>query len=293
MLQVAGALLCIALVLLFVDFAAIVSVVATLDYEAFLLAVAAHMIIIFLLAWRWRSLINAVTSPMPFASALRMTFVGTFLNLTLPTSVAGDVGRVWMARGTGPDLAGVSAASIMDRMVGVAVLCAIVSVGALYVRAYAVSILLLGLVVGAVYAAKFLLLRDAPAKAFPRVLQTAWAALQRLGGQRQALAAAQVISLLAHVLAALIAALLAHGMGLPLSVWQALALFPAIILAAVLPLTVGGWGLRELVAIPVLAIAGLDAESATSVAVVFGVTQLIASGVGIVGSSVVRPRAAA
>jgi uncharacterized membrane protein YbhN (UPF0104 family) len=47
-----------------------------------------------------------------------------------------------------------------------------------------------------------------------------------------------------------------------------------------LPISIGGWGVREAAAIPLLALAGIPASGAVTLALLFGLTQVAAAGCG-------------
>jgi uncharacterized membrane protein YbhN (UPF0104 family) len=55
---------------------------------------------------------------------------------------------------------------------------------------------------------------------------------------------------------------------------------PVILLATMLPFSIGGWGVREAAAVAVLSLAGISAEAALSLSLIFGLTQVAVSGVG-------------
>jgi uncharacterized membrane protein YbhN (UPF0104 family) len=88
-----------------------------------------------------------------------------------------------------------------------------------------------------------------------------------------------VLSVLAHLLAILCAFAIARGLDLTLSFTDALLLFPVVLLATMLPFSVGGWGVREAAAMSVFALAGVPAAGALSLSLLFGLTQLIVSGI--------------
>jgi uncharacterized membrane protein YbhN (UPF0104 family) len=273
------AIACIFLVIRISDTAAIWHAISTLDGKSLAVALALHAVIIVVLARRWMVLIHSLGSGIDYTAALRMTFVSTVLNLTLPTSVGGDVGRVLLGRQQGVTLMSGSAAAILDRLVGLLSLIVMVIASTLLVGSYIAQVA----VAGTLLIAMILLVvvvkwaRSRPtahtAGQFVRTMDTV---LKNWRAMYETLA----LSFAAHLLAALIAAVIANGMDLSLSFWHAALYFPAVLLAAAIPVSIGGWGLRELAAIPALAQAGLGAESAAAVAFVFGLTQLVSASVG-------------
>ena len=65
--------------------------------------------------------------------------------------------------------------------------------------------------------------------------------------------------------------LAAHAVQVPLTLSAVVAVGPVIVLAQVLPISVGGWGVREAAAVTLLAMAGIDATSALLVSITFGI----------------------
>jgi hypothetical protein len=67
------------------------------------------------------------------------------------------------------------------------------------------------------------------------------------------------------------ASLSAHMVQVPLTLSMVLAIGPVVVLAQVLPISVGGWSVREAAAVVLLAMAGVDAAAALLVSITFGV----------------------
>jgi glycosyltransferase 2 family protein len=246
-----------------------------LSPDALLGSLVLHAAIVAALGWRWRAAIAAVGLALPYGPALRLTFVSTLLNLVLPTSVGGDLGRVWLGQGHGIDLRRGTAVALYDRGVGLATLVLLVAATAAAAPQLfpgpARWLLLLAALAGCGAAAVAL------AGRLPgRAIETAGPLLR----DRGLLAATAAVSLASHVAAGGIAALIARGMGVELPLATAVALFPAAILATLVPISVGGWGVRELAAIPLLGRAGIGADAAAAIALAFGLTQLAAAALG-------------
>lgn len=72
-------------------------------------------------AWRWRLLLTAAGVRIPFASVLRQYFVGIFVNNFLPSTVGGDVAKVYYL-GREHGYRTVTASIAIDRLLGVSLL---------------------------------------------------------------------------------------------------------------------------------------------------------------------------
>lgn len=285
--RVVVAVVCLSAVLLVAGPAGIWRNLVVLTTGSVVVSLGLHAAIIAALAWRWRAIVATLGAPLAYTPALRLTFLSTLLNLVLPTSVGGDVGRVWLGRNQGVGVRPGAVAAVFDRGIGLLTLVALVALAvviapgrfpeqARWLPALAVLAccgLALALALGG---------RSAAIEALRAPLR-----------DRRLVAATAGISLAAHAAAAAIAAVIAHGMGVELPVVTAVLLFPAVILATLVPVSIGGWGVRELAAIPLLDQAGVDAAAAAAIALCFGLTQLIAAGLGTAALSLVRQRARA
>jgi uncharacterized membrane protein YbhN (UPF0104 family) len=199
--------------------------------------------------------------------------------MVLPTSVGGDVGRVWQGRRHGLDLGGGAIAGFADRLVGLGALLLLVAVCLPFGFGSWLSGLaaLLAIAISAGFG--LLLIRLPVSGRLGALLARPGTMAAVLGG-----------SLAAHVVAAAIAGLLARGMGVELSFGAALVAFPAVMLAALLPVSVGGWGVRELAAVPLLGAVGLAPDAAAAVALAFGLTQIVAALFGTAALTLPGPR---
>lgn len=72
-------------------------------------------------AWRWRLLLHAAGVPVPFSEVVRQYFVGIFVNNFLPSTVGGDVAKVYYL-GREHGFRVVTASVALDRLLGVGVL---------------------------------------------------------------------------------------------------------------------------------------------------------------------------
>ena len=86
---------------------------------------------------------------------------------------------------------------------------------------------------------------------------------------------------------------LGHAQGFGLSVLDAAALFAVIGGIALIPITVGGWGMRELAVTALLQPHGVPLERALFFSVSFGLVVLLASSVGAIVWAIYSPGRAA
>src|SRR5690348_10803945 len=79
-----------------------------------------------LLAERWRQIASACAAKLEFKSSLQITFIATFFNQVLPSTVGGDAVRIWLLARKGGGWAPATYSVLIDRVVGVFVLALIV-----------------------------------------------------------------------------------------------------------------------------------------------------------------------
>jgi glycosyltransferase 2 family protein len=90
------------------------------------------------------------------------------------------------------------------------------------------------------------------------------------------------LSAFVHLLSIVAILLAAHAVQVPLTLSVVLAIGPVLLLAQVLPISVGGWGVREAAAVMLLSMTGVDATSALLISITFGMLLFLATLPGVV-----------
>jgi len=85
-----------------------------------------------------------------------------------------------------------------------------------------------------------------------------------------------VVALAGHVLLVLAALCLAAAFGISIGFGDAMVVFPMVFLVSSVPITPGGWGVREGAMIVALAPFGASAEASTGLSVTYGILAMIA-----------------
>jgi hypothetical protein len=263
---------------------------AGLDWRAFAqadLVLAAGLVVS---ALRWKVLLRAAGVPLPFGGAVRLYFVSFFFNFLLPTSVGGDVVRAVGASRSGP-LAVVAGTILVERFLGFGCLLAIGLAASLLVPSLSTARGVL-LVAGCAYAAGGLTLAFAPLPA----VRSGGLAGKVLGGLRSAavefrafgfhpgaLAGAAALSLVWQGALVLANAILSHGLGDVASLRSLLAVVPVVQAVAMIPVSFGGLGLREMGYEVFFDSAGLDPAQGVALGACFlGVSVALALKGGLV-----------
>jgi uncharacterized protein (TIRG00374 family) len=228
------------------------------------------------LAWRWRRVLGLLGAPLPRREAVRLTFIGLFFNQVLPSSFGGDAVKIWGAWRLGIDGVTAAAATLIDRASGL-VTCALLIAAALalvgpafenaQLRGLLFSLAPLGIAAMLVIAyADRLTVRWLPRSLRHSVAKFAggFRCVITQPGPLAWLFFLGVLSWLPYFLAVdMMASSLAVDLGLPAAVIVA----GGSLLIGALPVSVGGWGVRELAMVTLFAAFGQSAEVAVLVSV--------------------------
>lgn len=251
------------------------------DAPALLAAAAVVFVTTVCSAWRWTIVARGLGVRLPLPAAVAAYYRALFLNLTLPSGLAGDVHR---GVSHGRDVHDVSralravlweraAGQVVQAVLTIAVLLALPS--PLQSSMPLVALVFVAATAGAIVLVRRGLLGGARTR-WQRVRQVVVtdirdALLRRAVWPAVALTSAVIVA--GHTVTFLIAA---HTVGVTAPVSRMLPLSVVALLAMVLP-SIAGWGPREGVTAWVFAAAGLGAGRGAAAAVAYGVLVLAAS----------------
>jgi glycosyltransferase 2 family protein len=213
---------------------------------------------------KWRMVVNTAGSQLDFSTSAQCYLGGLFGTLFLPSIIGGDVVRMAVGLRRSPRPAAVIAGNVVDRFLDVAAQATLVLVGLILLpgslpeqfRALARNMLL---ILGAVVLATVMLLMmlrkmllAGRSRHFLHRLARLRHALRSVRERPQILATGWLLGVAIQGTFILLNALLAISCGLflPLRVW--LFAWPLAKIAALLPITQGGLGIREAVLVALL-----------------------------------------
>jgi uncharacterized protein (TIRG00374 family) len=214
---------------------------------------------------KWRMVVNAAGASLDLATSAQCYFGGLFGTLFLPSIVGGDLVRLAVGLRKSPRPAAVLAGNLADRFLDVTAQAGLVLVGLFLLpgslprewRERAIPYLLLLILVGLVclalaYAIYRAVVKRGSWKVRRRIVRLRYA-LRSVKSRPVALVAGWLAGTLIQFTFLVLTALLAIscGLALPLRVW--LFAWPLAKLAAVVPLTQGGIGVREAALVALLA----------------------------------------
>lgn len=255
-----------------------------------LVAVAAILILaqIALGALRWREVLVASArqdaANISRWTAFRVFYASIFFNSFLP-SVGGDVVRAVSTRALGVTTGASIHSVVLDRVLTLIALL-LMSVpalplvwGGLGLRGPIVIVGIAGLVLVTLL---YLILARVPRFArikhqVDRVISSFWRALINLLTHPGRLLLAAPFAIGAHAAFCVSALVLAQSMGVTIGLLDALTLMPLVLLIATIPISIGGWGVREIGAIGLLGIIGVGSHEALLLSVELGFLATIVS----------------
>lgn len=268
-----------------VDFSAVAGQFKQLDAFSLLLALLLLTISTNLVALRWRTVTRALARETPeLPLFVRGIYRGAFLNQGLPTTFGGDTLRVVdLSRAIGSKREAVGTV-LLDRVIG---LCGLLLINLLMLP-LSLQILPppLALAVAAVSAAGLL--------AVAAVLALPWqrfahrhavfdliAEFNRFG--RRVLAHPRglllqcSLSVAVHGCAILAMYVLARQFGVAADYWTHLVIQPSVFIAALLPISLAGWGVREGTMAALFAAIGVAAPAVMATSLTFGAVALLST----------------
>jgi uncharacterized membrane protein YbhN (UPF0104 family) len=215
-----------------------------------------------LVAVRWRLVAGWLGVAISPSLALRALFLGFLGGQVLPSAIGGDVLRGWLLVRQGTGLGKVVASLVADRLLGLFGVCLLLVLTSPVVRQlpapYASLLAPVAVLASATLLCAFLLANRATLRA-------------------GSLLAGIALALVVHVLTVAVAVLAAKAYGIDASgeVW--LSVIPLAVIAAALPISINGWGVREAAIVVLAAPLGVPAPQALLVSLTLGVLNALAS----------------
>lgn len=245
----------------------------------------------FFAALRWYILTRAMDSDASYRRLVRLTFIGMFLNFLPAGSIAVEVGRVYGLSRTTDDLAGSFASVLVERIFGFVALVLVGLVGLAFappgVPPVLTELAWLGfvLIAAVAWAVMSMTLREALDGLLQKIgldpardrLAKLYRRLDTMRSRPGLLAWSMVAALFNTSFRIVPAWLIAIALGIDVSLPQLFVIVPIIYLAAQIPISVAGLGVREVGWVALLGVIGVPASDAVLlslllVAVVFCVS---------------------
>lgn len=228
-------------------------------------------------AWRWWAIMRRQGDAPGYGPTLQLFFIGMFFNQTLSTTLGGDAARVWLLRATGVSTGRAATGVVLERAAGMLSMMALIPAAIL--AAPLTGQKTWWLLTGAGVALAAII-------GFGPALRSAgWRWLQGLGSflydaRRVLLSRAGIpillLSLGIHLGGGLTVWLVAMAANASPGLLVCLTLSPLALLLATLPISFGGWGVREAVLVGLFVPYGIATEQALGVSITLGLLVMLA-----------------
>ena len=228
----------------------------------------------------------------PFGTALLYSLVGWFFSNVAPSTVGGDIFRGVQLSRVGTPIGAAARIILSIRVLSLATLVAVMFAGfpiALELIEAPRDAAFLGGVlvtaagaVGAMLLLAYFPLYSHKLEQWPlfRKFQTVSKDFRSLLVPSSQAAAAWFAALAQHLLRIGILAALAVALRLDIPITTLFALTPAALLVAMVPISFGGWGVREVAFVYLLGAAGTSAEAALTLSIAFGLLRIVVGAIG-------------
>lgn len=252
---------------------------------------------------RWVLVSVAVGVRLKKTNAFAVVMIGHFFNQLLPTSFGGDAVRGWWLCRQGRSVKDAFASVFLDRLFGLLALVCLIVTGLPLLSEKIDSVIplyvCLAIVIGLVSAAILFFRIDPNSSSIachflPRFMHSRSGWLTRsieevvtyrtnLSAKPLKSTAAFILSLAIHFLALYTIAVISVSLGAELSVLDALLIVPTVLFLTALPISIGGWGVREAGLAGGFALIGLDPGVAVTASILLGLINFAG---GVVGGAV-------
>ena len=259
------------------------------DFNMVLLAVSLLLIQAAICVMRWGAVLDAIREPLGFIKALKLFLMGSFFSQALPSSVGGDAVRVYKAYQGGLSLSGAVNGVMLERAATVVVIvplvAALMPIFLTRVDDQAGAWILSTLIPFAVAAVGGLTLLMVLDRLPERLMR--WRVIRGLSylatdTRRLFLAprhAAKALgwAAIGHANIALAILVLARGLDIDVAWIDCLVLMPLVLLVTTLPVSIGGWGVREGAMVFAFGLVGVSGDSAVVLSFLFGLLVIAVS----------------
>jgi uncharacterized membrane protein YbhN (UPF0104 family) len=299
LLKVGLSALAIGLVLRTVDLSAAWERMAVQDFRFLLAALGVLLLQICVGGLRWHVILKRLQAPAKVMTSLQLFYIAVFFNVCLWGAVGGDVVRGWLSyRGNVPARTAFNSV-ILDRVAALAGVAVLVLVTAPYwmARFDSTPMVLLpaglaaGGLLGIVVVAQF---ERLPLSwqhlRLMRLVQSLGEATRTIFLRPAAAVPTLLLAVTAQTLMALTTYLVAQSLAIGVSLLDCLVLMQPVVLITSLPISIGGWGVRETAMIVVFGLVGVPSSAALVLSVQLGLLTMVVSTPGLLLWFMLKPK---
>ncbi len=236
---------------------------------------------------RWYAVLDAIDETLPIGQLFRITYIGGFFNQTLPSAAGGDAVRGYLGYKSGLTLGAAVNGLLLDRVATVLALMVLTVVmtpfaaqgleeGTWFVRAVWIFLVL------AIAGTATIMVLDRLPETLQRFRLIAGLCALAVDARRVLLhpwrgAWVMTLSLAGHANLSMVVFAIAQGLEVSVSIADCLLLFPPVLLAQTVPISLAGWGVREGAMVAMFALVGVSGESALVISILYGIVLALVS----------------
>ena len=265
-----------------IDLRNVISKFISVDTTLLIYAFICHIIAYGLLATRYVYLLQLLTTLSDYLSIFKWYYFGLFCNNYLPTSIGGDVVRIYVLRKHNLSLENLIVSSFADRLLGFSSIILmgfvaiffnplLLTINSEYLVMLALAMLAF-LVVGLVSLKMLLNYRKSEHGLVYKFVQKIGAItriFKTYRHKRSEILIAFFISFIAQLLILLCYSLLGFGLDLKVGFFSYFAIIPVVFLTSAIPITVGGLGIREGTLISLLSLYSVSYDDAAALSLLY------------------------
>jgi uncharacterized membrane protein YbhN (UPF0104 family) len=254
LVRIAGSLLFLGAVLVFLPLHKLLLALRSISPTRWLWVLAGFIVTHLIGVAKWRLTLHISNARLTFAEAVRCYFAGLFGTVFLPSVVGGDVVRMGLAFRVQQSRAGVLLGSLVDRLLDTLSLAVVAGAGVLLIpgalnERHREAFVALSVFFALAIVALFVLLRMTPWQRLPFKVRRLFVRIRRawrsMASQPQYVLVSLLLGIIVQTALLLLSFAIATACGIqvPFRVW--LLVWPLAKLLALVPLTLGGLGIRE------------------------------------------------
>lgn len=283
-LRIVLTILLLLLIAWLVDLRAAMNLFREAQWRWVLLAVLIVQLQIVLSALRWQITAVRLGQELSVPHAIREYYLATLANLSLPGGVTGDAARIYRNRYSAG--AAASAKSVLiERLAGQLALLLVTITGWVLwpflmhgtSPAAGQQLLLIALFALVLLLMLFFVLRRFAGRAVSTFIDEMGVALYRVWVADRQWLIQGLLSLAVVGTYLVVFACSAMALHQSLPVAGVVSVVPLVLLSMIIPLSIGGWGIREAVAVSLWPLMGLSVEAAIGTSVLYGLISTIGS----------------
>ncbi|HDL17037.1 MAG TPA: flippase-like domain-containing protein, partial [Rhizobiales bacterium] len=240
-------------------------------------------------ARRWNLIVSALGGSISYLSSLRMILMTVLVNQSVPSNLGGDAYRVMATSQAGMPWKRATLAAIVDRLIALLALALVALFGVLALldrveleNQRLITIIGTGAIVGGTLSA-WIFFRSRFAATLAggsEILQRLITALGALLNKPAEAAYLVVLSIIVQCVTIAVMSIVAINVGVDVPLFPMLGVCALGLLISRLPVSLGGWGVREGTLVLGFAPFGISREAALAASITYGLTELAAAIIG-------------